>query len=192
LRQVSLGYLNCLIGKVQLATLPTSVLLIIVATSWALRGHSLLPCTPTAAHVTDPGPGTSSTTRPTRSGRCSSKPRPGADARPLSAAKAKVEARRAAAGRRDGAGEGRWKRCSSPGCIRREFADGLVAGSRLDPDAYERLLRRTACELAGGGTVELADGFFAPGCLERLVAAVALPVRCKYVREDDTVSARQV
>lgn len=67
-----------------------------------------------------------------------------------------------------------------------------MAGSRLDPDAYERVLRRTACELADGGTDEPADGFFAPGCLERLVAVVFLHIRCKYVREDDTVSARQV
>ena len=68
-----------------------------------------------------------------------------------------------------------------------KFVDGLVAGSRLEPDAYERVLRRMACELADGGTAELADGFFAAGgCLERLVAAVFLPVRCKYVRKDDT------
>lgn len=65
-----------------------------------------------------------------------------------------------------------------PGTHPGEFVDGLVAGSRLDLDAYERVLRRTACELADGGTGELADGFFAPGCLERLVAAVFLPVRC--------------
>ena len=50
-----------------------------------------------------------------------------------------------------------------PGMHPGEFVDGLVAASRLEPDAYERMLRRTACELANGGTVEFADGFFAAG-----------------------------
>ena len=50
-----------------------------------------------------------------------------------------------------------------PGMHPGGFVDGLVAASRLEPDAYERVLRRTACEFANGGTVESADGFFAAG-----------------------------
>ena len=101
---------------------------------------------------------------------------PGAGARPLSAAKAKKEARRAAAGRRDGA-RGELEGVLEPGMHLGEFVDGLVAASRLELDAYERVLRRTACELANGGTVEFADGFFAAG---GVWSGMLLPYSCPF------------
>ena len=57
----------------------------------------------------------------------------------------------------------------------REFVNGLVAGSRLEPDAYERVLGRMACELADGGTVELADGFFAAGEVSGAACCCCIP-----------------